>query len=173
MALVFPVADLMDPAACLKFFESAFWPGGPACPRCGRKDRVTTHSLRRPEVPHLRCGACRRVFNVFTGTILQGSRRTPAELVLILRGVLQGVTTMQLSKELGCSYNRLLDLRHKLQDSVLAHNIESSPRLSGAVFEADEMYQNAGEKRRPPREGRGPARAPAREQGARPRHVRQ
>jgi hypothetical protein len=40
-----------------------------------------------------RCGRCRRVFNAFTGSALQGTRRRPSHLVLIVRGIAQGVPT--------------------------------------------------------------------------------
>ena len=53
-----------------------------------------------------RCAACGRVFNAFTGTALQATKRRPVELVLILRGVAQGVPTARLARELGCQTAR-------------------------------------------------------------------
>jgi hypothetical protein len=55
------------------------------------------------------------MFNAFTGTALQATKRRPVELVLILRGFAQGVSTAQLARELGCDRKELLDLRHRLQ----------------------------------------------------------
>jgi hypothetical protein len=39
------------------------------------------------------CGRCHRVFNAGTGTALRGMQRQPAQIVLILRGIAQGVPT--------------------------------------------------------------------------------
>ena len=91
-----------------------------------------------------RCGHCRRVFNAFTGTALRGIKRRPCELVLIIRGFAQGVPTAQLARELGCDRSELLNLRHRLPDRAF-RNRDIMP-LVDEVLEADETYQNAGEK---------------------------
>ena len=61
-------------------------------------------------------------------------------------------------RELGRNRPHLLGLRHRLQDNALARR--DAPPLPDAHVEADEMYQNAGEKRgRAPRPGRPAAAA--------------
>ena len=98
----------------------------------------------------------------------------PSELVLILRGFAQGVPTAQLARELGCDRSELLRLRHRLQD--LAFENRDDLPLDDPVLEADEAYQNAGEKGVPhatprTRRGGGPTRrrgtAPGRTTGRR------
>jgi hypothetical protein len=87
-------------------------------------------------------------------------------LVLIVRGFAQGVPTAQLARELGCDRSELLALRHRLQDAAAAGR-DRAP-LPDRVVEADEAYQNAGERRcAAPRPAR-PA-APPGQQAARPR----
>lgn len=93
------------------------------------------------------CGHCGRVFNAFTATPLQGIRRSPAQLLLILRGVAQAAPTAQMARELGCDRKHLLELRHRLQDNAVM-GLDRNP-LGDAVVEADEAYINAGEKRHP------------------------
>ncbi len=115
-----------------------------------------------------RCGHCRRVFNAFTGTALHGTKRGPVPLVLILRGFAQGVPTAQLARELDCDRSELLRLRHRLQ-GLAFWNRDRMP-LDDQVVEADEAYQNAGEKRRAAPRPRRPA-AAAGEQAARPRDL--
>src|SRR3982751_6726184 len=154
----FPLADLMDEDACYAKLVSWLHPGGIACPRCRRDDRMHVHRRHRAPVLDYRCGHCRRVFNAFTGTALQGTERRPVQLVLIVRGIAQGVPTAQLARELGCDRSELLALRHRLQD--LAYRNRDRMPLDDAVLEADEAYQNAGEKRRAPSRPRGPAPAP-------------
>jgi transposase-like protein len=164
----FPISDLMDVDACSATLVGWLHPGGLACPRCGARDGLGVHRRHRAPVLDYRCAGCERVFNAFTGTALQGTKRRPVELVLILRGFAQGVPTAQLARELGCDRKELLALRHRLQH--LAWRSRDRSRLADPVVEADEMDQNAGEKRDAARRSRRPA-AAAREQGPRPRHL--
>src|SRR4051812_35625354 len=108
----FPIADLMDEDACYAKLVDWLHPDGLACPRCGARDGLTVHRRHRAPVLDYRCRSCRRVFNALTGTLLHGARRRPSELVLIIRGIAQGVTTARLARELGCSRPDLLALRH-------------------------------------------------------------
>jgi transposase-like protein len=105
---------------------------------------MAVHRRRRPPVLDHRCGHCGRVFNAFTNTTLHGVKRRPSELVLIVRGIAQGVPTAQLARELGCDRSELLNLRHRFQD--LAFRNRDRMPLDDQVLEADEAYQNAGEK---------------------------
>jgi transposase-like protein len=165
----FPLADLMDEDACYRFLVDLLHPAGLACPRCGAADRLRVHRRHRAPVLDYRCAGCRRVFNAFTGTALGHTHRRPSQLVLILRGVAQGTSTARLARELGCDRGVLLRLRHRLQEGA-ARRVPRGP-LPDAQAEADEMFQNAGEKRGPaPGPGRPPA--PPGEQAARARDVR-
>ena len=169
----FPIADLMDEGACYQKLVGLLHPGGLCCPGCGAGEasgKLGVHRRRRAPVLDYQCGGCRRVFNAFTGTALHGVRLRPAELVLIRRGIATGASTARLARELGRQRPHLLALRHRLQANAAA--LLGRPALADAVVEADEMYQNAGGKRRTaPRPGR-PA-AAAGEQAAGARHVGQ
>jgi transposase-like protein len=146
-AMDFPIDELMDESACYDFLVGLLHPDGLACPHCGDRDRLKVHRRDRAPILVYRCIACRRIFNAFTGTTLRGTKRRPIELVLILRGIAQGVSTAQLSRELGCSRPELLGFRRRLQELAF-EGLDRTP-LADAVIEADEMFQNAGEKRRP------------------------
>src|SRR3954451_9161563 len=152
----FPITELLDEDACYAKLVPWLHPDGLACPRCHRADRMRVHRSHRAPVRDYRCGHCRRVFNAFTGTILHGTKRRPSELALIVRGVAQGVPTAQLARELGCDRSELLALRHRLQDAAF-RNRDRMP-LDDAVLEADEAYQNAGEKGVPHRDPDDPPR---------------
>src|SRR3954452_11827221 len=165
----FPLIDYLDEDACYRKLVELLHPGGLACPACGRRQPRGAHPRHREPVLDYQCGDCGRVFNAWTGTTLQGTHRRPSQILLILRGVAQGVPTAQLARELGCDRKHLLELRHRLQEPARRW-LDRNP-LGDAVVEADEMYQNAGEKRDPaPRPGR-PA-AAAGEPPSGPRHVR-
>ena len=164
----FPITELMDESACYEFLVGLLHPDGLACPHCGDRDRLKVHRRDRAPILVYRCIACRRIFNAFTGTTLRGTKRRPVELVLILRGIAQGVSTARLARELGCSRPELLEFSHRLQELAFA-NLDRTP-LTDAEVEADEMFQDAGEKRRrAPRRG-GPAEASG-QQGGGPRDL--
>lgn len=151
----FPLLDLLDEQACYDFLLEALHPGGLRCPDCGSR-RLTIHRAHRDPVLDYRCG-CGRVFNAWTGTALQGTQRRPAALVLIVRAIAHGTPTAQLARELGCSRQHLLELRHRLQH--LAWRRLPRRPLPDAAAEADEMFQNAGEKRHPAPRPRRPTAA--------------
>ena len=166
----FPITALMDQDACYAQLVEWLHPEGFACPRCHQADRMAVHRRRRPPVLDFRCRDCGRVFNIFTGTALHGVKRRPVELILILRGFAQGVPTAQLARELECDRSELLNLRHRLQD--LAYRNRDRMPLDDTVLEADEAYQNAGEKRCSAPRSRRPA-APSGQQDSWPRHLGQ
>jgi transposase-like protein len=141
----FPLNHLMDEDACYTWLVNLLHPDGLSCPRCGEPDRLGVHRRHRAPVLDYQCGHCRRVFNAWTGTALQGMQRGPSQIVLILRGIAQGVPTARLARELGCDRMHLLGLRHRLQEHDRLR-LDRNP-LGDARAEADEMYQNAGEKR--------------------------
>jgi transposase-like protein len=165
----FPILDLMDQEGCRRKLFDLLHPEGSCCPRRGAREGLRVHR-RRPDSPVVdyRCAGCRRVFNLFTGTPWQGTHLSPAQILLILRGIAQGVPTAQLAREVGISRKHLLDLRHRIQARAL-DAADHSP-LPDDRAEADEMDQNAGEKRGPAPRPRRPAAAP-REPGEGARHV--
>jgi hypothetical protein len=152
----FPVLDLLDEQACYACLVAALHPRGLRCPGC-RGPRYATHRSRRGPVLDYRGAACGRVFKAWTGTLLQGTQRTPAQLVPAVRGLAQGTSAARLARELGRGRRHLLDLRHP----------DAAPRLGAPAprppadgeVEADEMFQNAGEQSPPARRPRGPASA--------------
>ena len=112
----FPIIDLMDQEGCRKKLFDLLHPDGFACPSCGARDGLNIHR-RRPDSPvvDFRCRGCRRVFNMFTATSWQGTHLSPAQILLILRGIAQGVPTAKLAREVGISRQHLLRLRHAIQ----------------------------------------------------------
>jgi len=140
----FPIVDLMDEEACYNKMVDILHPDGLCCPRC-RQNQWVVHRRGRWPVLVYRCKECGRVFNIFTGTAFQQTHRPCAELLLILRGIAQGVPTAQLARELERNRPRLLELRHAIQANAMVHLDKTS--LPDQVVEVDEMYQNAGEKR--------------------------
>jgi transposase-like protein len=166
----FPLKDYLDEQACYRKLVELLHPEGLTCPRCGQAERLGIHNRHREPVLEYQCGDCGRVFNAWTGTVLQGTHRRPRQILLILHGVATGEPTARMARELGCDRKHLLELRHRLQEHARRY-LDRNP-LDDAVVEADEMYQNAGEKRDSARRPGRPT-ATAGQPPPGPRHVRE
>jgi transposase-like protein len=165
----FPIVDLMDQEGCRQKLFDLLHPEGFACPRCHARDGLNIHR-HRAETPVLdyRCKGCHRVFNMYTNTPWQGTHLSPAQILLILRGIAQGVPSAKLAREVGISRQHMLRLRHEIQGRTLAA-ADRTP-LPDDHTEADELYQNAGEKRGPAHRPGGSATA-AWQPDRRPRYL--
>ncbi len=167
----FPIIDLLDNDQCVAWLEQHFHPTGLQCPHChaprgaARLFRITTGS----GLPVYRCHRCQGIYHLYSGTVFAGSHLVPEHVVLIVRGVLQGQPTAQLARDIGLTEKTVLKWRHRLQ--ARAEALQPETPLPDRATESDEMFQNAGEKRRRTFRPGGPT-APPREQAARPWHVR-
>lgn len=154
----FPITDLLDEQECHDYLLRTLHPNGMICPQCGLllpPGRAPHDRSRDPIFDYL-CRRCGRVFNLFTDTVWQGTHCDCRTIVLVMRGIVRGVSTLQLSKELGLDYGTLLERRHRIQRLALAH--KPSDPLPDDETEGDEMFQNAGEKGTPHRDPNDPPR---------------
>ena len=142
----FPITDLFDDSLCLLWLERYLHPNGFVCPHCGSADR----RLFRPQgsVDAYRCRDCDGYYTLLTGTVFTATRQRAATRLLLLRGIAKGESTARLARELGMSRQQVTTLRQRIQ----AHVNDSAPTdpMAGQVFEVDEVYQNAGEKKYAP-----------------------
>lgn len=141
----FPLTDVLDEQECYRYLQGILHPDGMACPN-GHPlpPDQSPHDRTRDTVVKYKCRVCGAVSNLFTGTVWSGTHYNCVTIVLIMRGVAQGIPTMQLAEELELDYGTLLERRHRIQLLAL-ENMPSDP-LPDEQTEADEMYQNAGEK---------------------------
>src|SRR5262245_28981474 len=156
VALDFPIVDLLDEEAGYRQLVAWLHPQGLACPDCQPADRWLIHRRDRQPLLDDRCGPCGRVFHAVTGPALPGTHHRPAALILILRGIAQGVPTAQLARARHCDRGPWLALRHRLQDRAFRGR-DRWP-WDDPVVEADEAYPNAGEKGVPHRDPEDPPR---------------
>ena len=99
----FPLTDLLTQQECYDFLLDILHPQGLCCPygyflptgQC-------PHMCDRAPILDYRCRECGTVFNVFTGTVWAGTHYSCAKIILILRGLTQGIPTLQLADELDC-----------------------------------------------------------------------
>ena len=144
----FPITELMDREACLEWLEEYFHPDGLKCPHC-QAERSQANWFRKTKKSDLdvyRCKVCRGIYNLYSGTVFEGRYFTPEQTVLFIREVLQGKSSAKIARELKISRTTATEVRHLLQAN--AEREQTSEPLSDLEVETDEMFQNAGEKRR-------------------------
>jgi hypothetical protein len=144
--LDFPIGELLDDRICTLWLERHLHPSGLTCPHGGPSERRLFRA--QGHFPAYRCRACDGYYTVLTGTIFAKTRQRPATLVLLLRGMAKGEPTARLARALGLSRKQRPTLRQRLQ----AHLNATAPTglMPGAALEADELDQNAGEKKHAP-----------------------
>jgi transposase-like protein len=145
--MIFPITDLLDDQESVEWVEKYFHPKGLRCPGC----QATTQQAREFRTHKrgfldYRCQRCQRVYNLYTGTIFAGSNLEPRRVVLLLRGVCKGEPSTILSEELALSRQCVHRWRKRIQAN--AYKMLSQSALTDSNTETDEMFQNAGEKRR-------------------------
>jgi transposase-like protein len=146
----FPITELLDYENSVTWIENHFHPNGLKCPRCGQ-DVKEARRYRRTLASQLtvyRCNHCEAIYNLYTGTVFQGSHWTPMQVILLLRGIAKGESTSSLAAELELNYKTVLTMRHRIQAN--AELEQPNTALPDSHSETDEMFQNAGEKRGTP-----------------------
>jgi transposase-like protein len=153
----FPITNLLDHEASTNWIREHFHPEGLKCPRCqaGVEAAGVFRQTKRSRLTVYRCRHCDKTYNLYTGTVFEARHLRPAQVVLVLRGVCQGKSAAQIAREVGIGRNTATDLRHLLQAN--AERLQPTTPLPDNVTETDEMFQNAGEKRRGTPRPSGPA----------------
>ena len=141
--IAFSIGNLLDEQACYEFLLKHLHPEGLRCPKGhALATGATPHDRHRAPILDYRCKTCGSVFNLFSRTPWQ---KTSYQCSQILQGFAQGKPTLHLARELGMDRGTLLKHRHRMQGAL--QNARQEPPTFGGVIEADEMYENSGEKR--------------------------
>lgn len=123
------------------FFEGKRWPQGVACPLC-KSSHVAECKDHKPMA--YRCRACRKHFSVRTGTVLaEGKIGLHKWLMAIymLHTARKGVSSVQMSKELGITQKTAWHLNHRIREAM----VNRGGLFAGEV-EVDETYIGGKEK---------------------------
>ena len=143
----FPIVDLLDDEMSRVWLERHLHPAGLKCPHCGSSqgEGRVFRTNRGSGLTVYRCGKCQGIYHLYSGTIFDESQLRPAQVVLLLRGVLQGQSSAQIARELGMTEKTALKWRHRIQAN--AERLQPDSPLPDQKTESDELFQNAGEKR--------------------------
>ena len=168
----FPIVDLLDDELSERWLLKHFHLQGLKCPHghaSQKQARIFRHT-RRSGVTVYRCRPCHSRYRLYSGTIFEAKHLRPAQVVLLRRGLCKGQPTASLARELGLHRMTVHELRKLIQ--ARAQQLQPDTALPDRTPETDEMFQNAGEKRRKTQRSGGSA-TPSGEQTARARHLRQ
>jgi len=144
----FPIVDLFDDDVSTVWLLKYFHPHGLKCPHCRArvKDARVFRRTRCSKLTVYRCLKCESTYTLFSGTVFAGTHLRPAQTILLLRGVCKGEPSATLAREIKISRKTVHDLRQALQ--VNARQLQPNTPLNDHHTETDELFQNAGEKRR-------------------------
>ena len=127
-------------STAIRYIEDLRWPDSVTCPHC-----EASRTSRLKDSQYHQCKACRQKFTVRTGTVFERSH-IPLDKWLyamyILETARKGVSSLQLSKELGITQKATWFMLHRLREAC--RNMEAVP-IEGAA-EIDETYIGGKEK---------------------------
>ena len=119
----------------VEWLERARWGRTPVCPHCGGIGNVTRPKSKPFTYWHR---DCRKNFTVRTGTIMHSSKTSTRNWVVAIYSVLtarKGVSSLQLSKELGVQQRTAWYMLHRIREACQQETFQ----LRGSV-EVDETY---------------------------------
>ena len=145
----FPILVLIDNESASDWLLNHFHPNGFRCPHC--EDAVAeARCFRQTATSQLsvyRCLVCDGIYNLYSSTVFQQKHLTPAQVVMLLRGIYQGDSRAQLACELGLSRPTVHSIRRVIQATAQAMHPPAPVR--DEQTETDEMFQKAEEKSAP------------------------
>src|SRR5947208_8196972 len=132
-----------------EYLESLHWPEGAECPHCESMNVTKVGGTTARSGLHM-CNACRKQFTVTVGTIFEDSK-IPLNKWLLAFAMLsagkKGVSTHQLSRQLGMTYKSAWFMTHRIREAMTPANPEplGGP---GKTIESDEAFVGGFKKKR-------------------------
>jgi transposase-like protein len=127
-----------EDAAYAKFCEIR-WPetdGEAVCPRCGCCETYNISTRRK-----FKCKACSHQFSVTSGTIFASRKMDFTDLlaaICIIANASKGLSSVQLSRDLGVQYKTAFVLAHKIREAIADETdnmkLDDEVEIDGAYF---------------------------------------
>jgi transposase-like protein len=147
MSIVSHLHHLFTPETCQAYIHTLRWKDRPLqCPRC-QSCNVAPWGIyhHQPGLKRSRCKekGCQRTFNDLTGTLLDGSKRSPAHWILATFLLCLSCSSRRIARELGVHVRTGYRWCWWLRKAALSYEI--GRKWQGTV-EADDLYHTAGHK---------------------------
>ena len=105
-----------DAESARVYFEERRWSKGVVCPHCEESERIT-----KRKNGYYRCNSCKEDFTVRTGTIFERSHVPLSKwlyAMYMLMTARKGISSMQLSKEIGVTQKTAWFMLQRLREAV-------------------------------------------------------
>ena len=112
-----PASENLDDELSILWLLKHFHPTGLRCPHC-HADQTKARIFRQTKKSHLtvyRCRHCQGIYNIYSGTALEGRYLRPTQAVTLLRGLLGGTALTKLARNVGVSRQTVYEVRSALQ----------------------------------------------------------
>lgn len=114
----FPLAYIPTHHECYQMLSEILHPGGLKCPAGHELKDSRIHRSHRAPILDYRCKKCGRIFNVFTGTVLQGSKFNALQIIQCMNGISRGVSINRLAQEMKIDRKGLAKKCEKIKDLI-------------------------------------------------------
>ena len=128
----FPLAELPSLESCYDFLCEIIHPNGIHCPGGHNIDNATVHRRKRYPLLDFRCKKCGKIFNIFTGTDLQGTKFNLQQILICFDCVLGDLSAQQTARNLDIDINSARRNYKKIESLV-----EKYKSLEGNDFTID------------------------------------
>lgn len=137
----FPLAYSPPPQECYDFLVNLLHPENFRCPSGHSLVHSRIHRRHRMPVIDYQCSKCGKVFNVFTGTTLQGSKFSVTQIVKCFDGISREVPIIQLAKEMSVCRESLGKLRVKVKKLMPESKERRTAPEWSAIFREIECWE--------------------------------
>lgn len=144
-------AHFHDEEAAYEFVEARVWPQGPACPKCGERERTGKMGGKSTRVGAYKCYVCRKPFTVKIGTIFESSH-VPMHIwlqaIYLMCASKKGISSHQLHRVLGVTIKTAWFMSHRIREAMRSGDL-APMGVGGGVVEVDETFIGNAQQKKP------------------------
>lgn len=137
----FPLAYSPTQDECYETLLNLLHPGGLRCPNGhGLEDSRVQRRHRAPIIDY-RCNKCAKIFNIFTGTNLQGTKYNSQQLIHCMDGISRDIPINRLAKEMAVDRKGLAKTCSKIKPLIPLHKNFRGPEELKFILSQIERWE--------------------------------
>jgi transposase-like protein len=133
----FPLKYIPDAKECYNFLLRLLHEGSMKCPNGHSLEDCYIYKRTREPILDYRCKVCGKCFNIFSGTILQGTKYSLIQIIQYTNGLIQNVPISQISREIGVGRKGLTTNKPKFK--ILA---EKAKTIEAQYINWDDVFKD-------------------------------